>query len=233
MGLFPIMMNVIQFWLIDSIVKASVHGAPVALPTDAVDPDQEPLFRGSIDDDDEDDNHPHDIENPPVRPRSYSPLKDGRISPTEEENKSSTAISITPAASGSGTPKNVEDHALHPVVHAYPPSMGSTSSSPASSRPSSVSPPKRRRSPPPPLVLQPIAHAAQPALPKPDAPGLERDDGVEQVHDEKEWAAWDEEDNWADRVGEEDWTGKRLDARKAAVQETWTADEHPPTTQVS
>ena len=227
-------MNIIQFWLIDSIVKASAQSASVALPTHATDPDQEPLFRGSLDDDEDDTHsHPHDIENPPARSRSRSPSKDGRVSPSEEEPKSSAATSVTAAASGSGTgtPKNVDENSLHTVVHAYPPSMASTSSSPASSRPSSVSPPKRRRSPPPPLVLQP---QPQPAAPQPVAPDADRQEAVEHVHDEKEWAAWDENDDWADRVGEEDWTGKRLDARKAAVHETWTAEEqHPGTTRVS
>ena len=50
---------------------------------------------------------------------------------------------------------------------------------------------------------------------------------VEEVHDEKDWAAWDDAhgDDWADQVGQEDWTGRRIDARKAAVHNVWTADE--------
>ena len=47
MGLFPIIMNVLQFWLIDSIVKA--HAPPLALTDDSSqldtqDGDREPLF---------------------------------------------------------------------------------------------------------------------------------------------------------------------------------------------
>jgi hypothetical protein len=48
MGLFPIIMNVLQFWLIDSIVKA--HVPPLALTDDTSrlgvhDDDREPLFQ--------------------------------------------------------------------------------------------------------------------------------------------------------------------------------------------
>ena len=60
MGIFPIMMNILQFWLIDSIVKSS-PAASVALPT--VTPrssadgehehEHEPLFRASSDDEDD------------------------------------------------------------------------------------------------------------------------------------------------------------------------------------
>ena len=48
MGLFPIIMNILQFWLIDSIVKA--HSPPLALTDDSSrldtqDGDREPLFQ--------------------------------------------------------------------------------------------------------------------------------------------------------------------------------------------
>lgn len=74
MGLFPIIMNVVQFWLIDSIVKA--HTPPVALTDSssrlgAHDDDQEPLFQGDgSDEEDETVDEPrstpskHDVENP-------------------------------------------------------------------------------------------------------------------------------------------------------------------------
>lgn len=52
MGIFPIFMNIVQFWLIDSIVKAS--GTPVdpSRPRYSDAQDHEPLFRPSADDDD-------------------------------------------------------------------------------------------------------------------------------------------------------------------------------------
>ena len=222
-------MNIIQFWLIDSIVKASAHGS-VALPTDSPrpsdDPAAEPLFRGSTDDEDDDDTRPHDIENPPL-PRSRSQSKDSRAPSAPDENKSSLGASSTPTASGSGavTPKILDSDSLTASTHAYPPSLASTSTSPASSRQSSVSPPKRRRSPPPPLALQPIHHSIHDGLPQVDTSVSDAHPVEDVVHDEKEWAAWDEQDDWVDHVGEDDWTGKRIEARKDAVHNVWTSDE--------
>jgi len=62
MGLFPIFMNIIQFWLIDSIVKAGGF-AGIALPTDQADAaDREPLFRSSSDSGDDDDDDSADVD---------------------------------------------------------------------------------------------------------------------------------------------------------------------------
>ena len=72
MGLFPIIMNVLQFWLIDSIVKA--HAPPLALTDDASrlgvhDSDREPLFQADGSGEDETVDEPgstspkHDVEN--------------------------------------------------------------------------------------------------------------------------------------------------------------------------
>jgi len=66
MGLFPIFMNIIQFWVIDSIIKVGGLGAP---PDEPDEPDHEPLFN-SIDDPNEDEDEEdmsgeaakHDIE---------------------------------------------------------------------------------------------------------------------------------------------------------------------------
>jgi len=33
---------------------------------------------------------------------------------------------------------------------------------------------------------------------------------------------WTEGDDWADRVGEEDWTGKRMETRKGVVTDAWS-----------
>ena len=58
MGLFPIAMNIVQFWLIDTIVKGSSNYTPLALTSDSPrgssDSDREPLFQASDDDDNED-----------------------------------------------------------------------------------------------------------------------------------------------------------------------------------
>lgn len=220
-------MNILQFWLIDSIVKASAHSSSVALPSDSarnsLDPATEPLFRGSIDpDDDDEDGHHHDIENPRSIPRSRSASRDSKAVSPADEPKSSAATTATASGSGTVTPKIIDHSASPVVVHAYPPSLTSTASSPASSRPSSMSPPKRRRSPPPPLALRPIPHVTQLSLPQLDTSQSDRHTEVEEGHDEKVWAAWDDEhvDDWADRVGEEE----RVDARKAVVHDPWTED---------
>ena len=108
MGLFPIIMNVLQFWLIDSIVKA--HDPPLALTDDTSrlgvhDGDREPLFQADGSDEDETADGPgsaplkYDVENPEplaaetakivTHPRSLTP--DSRTFP-----------------SGSSTPLHVE-----------------------------------------------------------------------------------------------------------------------------
>jgi len=73
MGLFPIIMNVLQFWLIDSIVKA--HAPPLTLGDDssrlgAQGGDREPLFRADDSEEDETVDEPgstppkYDVESP-------------------------------------------------------------------------------------------------------------------------------------------------------------------------
>ena len=221
------MMNVIQFWLIDSIVKGSNNYAPLALasetPRGSMDPDSEPLFRAS-EDDDEDDGLParHDIENPAPRVRSISRSLSIERSPDVGEPKSVSSGTATAIPSGSTTPvtKPIDVSAS---THAYPPSTVAGSLSSASSSLSSVSFSKsRRRSPPPPLALKarkssyPDVEICRSAPPEEDV----RDD------DEK-WAAWGEEEDWAERVGEEDWTGRRLEARKGAVEDAWRDHTSP------
>lgn len=233
MGIFPIIMNIMQFWLIDSIVKASAHPASVALPSDSarnsLDADQEPLFRASMDDEDEDP-RPHDVENPPSPPRSRSVSRD-RLPLILEEPKSSNASSATASASGSVTPKVIDMGSNSVAMHAYPPSLASTSTSPRSSR----SPPSRgasrspqlkiyRRSPPPRLSLhprppQPFAFGSHEGSPLPQQPPRNHPRDLADDHDEK-WAAWDDADadDWA-RGGEgEDWAEQGIDTRKTGLQ---------------
>ncbi|KAL6309836.1 vacuolar membrane protein-domain-containing protein [Sparassis latifolia] len=244
MGLFPILMNILQFWLIDSIVKGS-HASSLALPTDtpraSLDPDNEPLFRADSDDDSDDDMR-HDIENP--RTRSLSRHRDDALDPaTADEPKSLSSETATIVGSGSNTPlpKSVEVPSTPIAVHAYPPSIASTSSTPASSLVSSVSSrtksmspkskPKRVRPMPPPILpLQALPSEPQaigdvlrdssvPLSGKP-SPGLALRD--EEIPNEKDWAAWEEngEDDWVERGPEEDWTGR--EAKRDAVNDAWT-----------
>ncbi|KAI5116617.1 hypothetical protein M0805_007788 [Coniferiporia weirii] len=155
MGLFPIVMNVLQFWLIDSIVKATAYQDSLRTSDSAsgLSTDREPLFSALPSDDDDDDgdggerpnlSQRYDIENPgPVRSRPQS--INSRKSSEEEQKYSSSRASSNETEEG-------EDS------HAYPPRASSSpSSSLASHRCSDIRPPtpKRRRSPPPPLQLEP------------------------------------------------------------------------------
>lgn len=223
MGIFPIFMNVLQFWLIDSIVKASANTSPLALPTDSarssLDPDNEPLFRGGSDDEDDDDGHParYDLENP--RPKSRSPSRSVRTLSPSTEHKSLASGSVTVVGSGSTTPTPKPIDTTRKAAHAYPPSLASASSSPVSSISSSSTSSSRgrgrRRSPPPPLALHDIP-VSQDVLPV----GDDHDD----EHNEKEWSAWgdEESEDWAERVGEEDWTGRRLEDKRYEVNNAWS-----------
>lgn len=62
MGVFPILMNVLQFWLIDSIVKASTLPPSTAPHSPLHGHEHEPLFQDPDSDEDEDDSRPDDIE---------------------------------------------------------------------------------------------------------------------------------------------------------------------------
>lgn len=235
MGIFPIIMNILQFWLIDSIVKASAHSASVALPSDSpresINEDEEPLFRASMDDED-DEPRPHDVENPPPQPRSRSISKDRRVSSIPDEPKSSTASSTTASGSGSLTPKAMDMGPEALAMHAYPPSLGSTSTSSSrssSSRGGSTSPrPQRsRRSPPPSLSFQPrspqpLAVKSYPESTLTSSP--HHPPGNDQ-HDEKEWASWGDDNDWTDRGDGEDWTEQRLDIKKTSVPNAWANHE--------
>lgn len=214
------MMNVVQFWLIDSIVKAQDHGSFVALPTEtprhSFDEDEELLFQAPSDD--EEDAHSlrsHDIENPPhVRSLSKSSsLREPKLPP-------SVGSTVT---SGSVTPQDIETGGAQSIpMHAYPPSRGASPSSVSSGLSSSR---RKRRSPPPPLSLSPrpspIPSPAKTVIPQAEQqnPAVEAHIGVE----DKEWAPWEdgEGDDWANKIGQEEWTGKRLEGMKGIVQDAW------------
>lgn len=137
MGIFPIAMNILQFWLIDSIVKAS--SGPVALEADVEEiatahPDREPLFNAPSDDEDDDDHHhrrlrrPGDLENQLDRHTDHSSLG----SPT----KSYATTGITTPDDDERKSLNYKPVTEEPVEsHSYPPSLSNsfTSGSPSSS----------------------------------------------------------------------------------------------------
>ncbi|KAJ7437115.1 vacuolar membrane protein-domain-containing protein [Mycena galericulata] len=224
MGIFPIIMNIVQFWLIDSIVKAS----GVALDADTPDPlDREPLFGAPDDDDDEIPNiHTQtDIESHPRRlSRSLSPSS-GR---SRSSDKLRTPLE--PKSSGSTTPSPSQ-----PIdMHAYPPSLASSASSASASSASPPHPPvlreatklkPKRRSPPSPIHIRTINRPAvnsprqtpktapvPPAAPAP-VPAPAPTAPVEDAWGE----SWDDNDDWANKVGEEDWTGRRMEEKKGVL----------------
>ncbi|KAF5333530.1 hypothetical protein D9611_002706 [Ephemerocybe angulata] len=129
MGIFPIAMNILQFWLIDSIVKAS---SGVALDPDTEDhtnPDREPLFNGSSDD--EDDDHHHrprnaDIENQISHRPSHSSME------THSRAKSYTTGITTPDDDEHKSLDKTTQDAAHDH-HSYPPSLSNSFTSASSS----------------------------------------------------------------------------------------------------
>ncbi|KAG6850644.1 hypothetical protein H0H93_010837 [Arthromyces matolae] len=194
MGIFPIIMNVLQFWLIDSIVKASTKS--VALEDNESHdgrPDREPLFNATSDDEDVDYRH-NDIERAPTRPRPHLPTPNLHVESTDSirDDYKSGANSI------------VEDSA----EHSYPPSLSTSYSSVASQPPrpakNLLKNAKRRAAPTPlnvqneypPAVNSPgFVAGSHPATPMPiaqDRPHVHTDDSNDA------WAeGWDDEEHWA------------------------------------
>lgn len=107
-------MNIMQFWLIDSIVKANEQSAPLALPDTALPQDREPLFRASESDNEDDDddspiNRKYDIENPKSRSHSRDI---GPTPPADLRALTPDPKSTSTSASGSATPMDVQNQDL-------------------------------------------------------------------------------------------------------------------------
>lgn len=214
MGIFPILMNIVQFWLIDSIVKASelVLQTDPQMQSNEDNQDREPLIGPHSHDDDEMDtrsNPPHDIENPLSSSQSGDATKVG----TPNELKSTS--------SGVTTPIGISDGGNSIVTHAYPPSISNTPSSRKSSmsHPTNM-PSNKSKQVPAPLHLQP-AHTL--ALNSPErtihsdpTPQLHRSISshlIEQIKRDSnmDWvSSWDDSDDWVNKVGEENRTEKRM-----------------------
>ncbi|KAF7352443.1 hypothetical protein MVEN_01209000 [Mycena venus] len=228
MGIFPIIMNILQFWLIDSIVKAS----GVALDLDTPDPlDREPLFHTPDEDDDDEtpnarhynhaqtdiESHPHPVNRP--------------LSPSSGRSRSSDKLRtpMEPKSSGSSSSSQPVD------IHAYPPSTASSASSVSSSPPQAQAPVLReatklkpkRRNPPSPITIRnnnrPAVNSPRPGpTPKSGktAPQVAAVPAPAPEPPKEEPDAWSESwetDDWADKVGEEDWTGRRLEEKKSVL----------------
>lgn len=156
MGIFPIIMNILQFWLIDSIVKASSSSdvLPTDSPRSSDAQDREPLFRETDNDEDE---TRFDIENPkPIFLRT--PTGDETIVASED---------AMGKYSGTTSPLTIPQSASSSTLasHDYPPTSDGSSSSH-----SSRSRLKYKRSPPPPLEFR-TSHL--PAINSPDPPRVQ------------------------------------------------------------
>ncbi|KAF8076750.1 vacuolar membrane protein-domain-containing protein [Lyophyllum atratum] len=217
MGIFPIIMNILQFWLIDSIVKAR---SMVSLDEDSSNvygsEDHEPLFRAPSDDEGDGDYRLPDAEG-------------GRPHPPERHKSVREEYASTGANSS-------ED----PGDHSYPPSLSrSTSSGSITPKPAKnlLKKAKRRAAPAPlslqnnnpPAVNSPGISAAQQALTHvplvPQPVPMQRAEAVDESADA--WAeTWDDSDDWANRVGEEEWTGRRNEQKKDTLQNAWDSTTH-------
>ena len=207
MGIFPIIMNVLQFWLIDSIVKASGNSS-VELDDNSpelyVPQDREPLFRVP-EDEDEDDYRPSDIENGRAR-QSSSTLG------YDSHNKYS--FNTVSAECNKHYPANTSEQ---PADHAYPPSLASSISSTQGAAPRRASSlGKPRRATPTPITIynprtpainshSPGTSPGRDALPQvplvPLAAQISRTPLL--LHpsgDDNAWAeTWEDSEEWADR----------------------------------
>lgn len=201
MGLFPIFMNVVQFWLIDSIVKASGN-AEIALPFNQPDSsDREPLFHSSDDDDDDDDARGVGDAITTAK-RDIEAQTQGQVRLLRRSTDSSHAY--PPRHNDSPT---LTSPTLHRGSLSPPPSLDSM-----------ISSRRHRPSPAPLLPRSPMA----PALNSPDPSS---DTGADADHRPKgDWQSWDCEGDWVERVGEEEWTGRRAEAKKGEVEGRWRGE---------
>jgi hypothetical protein len=199
MGLFPICMNVVQFWLIDSIVKAG-GSAGITLPIGPA--DREPLFHsssGSGDDDSDDDGADSDVIATPAERdiEAQGPARKHRRS-------------------------DDSSHTYPPSLNGSPPSASSVQRTSSSPPPASRSVASERRQRPPPL--QP-GSLMVPTVNSPDSSSqVSVGAGVAAPPPKEDWQAWDGDDDWVERVGEEEWTGRRAEATKSEVDGIWRDD---------
>ncbi|KAG8971541.1 hypothetical protein FRB90_010472, partial [Tulasnella sp. 427] len=144
MGIYPIIMNILQFWLIDSIVKASAFLDSLEAERAAASAaDYEPLRRDSDEEEEVESRRPqpYDLE---------TPSKAGSTSRSASRRDSTVSTSSVPKSirstrqRSSSRPKTVGPSSIN--VHDYPPSrQGSPLPSPKSASFRSL----RKRSPPP------------------------------------------------------------------------------------
>ncbi|KAH0840246.1 vacuolar membrane protein-domain-containing protein [Lanmaoa asiatica] len=186
MGIFPVIMNVLQFWLIDSIVKASTISTPIAslcliLLTMTT------MF------------HPRDIETGPRSSTSRTTSEGDFKTLVDMENDKTKSL-----ASGSSSPMTLPRTPVV-VAHDYPPNNAGSVSSHGSTR----SRHKYKRSPSSLLDL-PIAYSAPAVNPLDSTRNFSRqallskslDSGESTTGDVSQFDAW-EKNGWEERGGGE------------------------------
>lgn len=231
-------MNIVQFWLIDSIVKAS-NGLSLDVNSPSMDDTEhrEPLFNAPSDDEDDDAYKSGDVENQ-RRPQHSSSSLDAQLT----RDFSSDADEHKSIPSTSSSAPNDE--------HSYPPSLSSSITSTTSSsndHPKGIKPAKNlmkkpRRGPPAPLFIKPVRHPvinspqvsvqSSPSTPaqqaidvRPPAIAKPRNTQADPI----QWTeSWDDADDWATRVGEEEWTTRRLKDRRQVVNGVWETNGTTP-----
>ncbi|KAN0140526.1 vacuolar membrane domain containing protein [Lactarius tabidus] len=182
MGLFPIFMNIIQFWVIDSIIKVGGVGGlstPSEEPDEAA--DHEPLFNDHDSDEEEEDGD-----------------DSGEAAKHDVEAQATTATQRLRHSADS--------------THTYPPSLpGSPTATPATISYSNVSPPplsrslplvQRRRSPPAPR------HSLSTVVPGLSLHSSRASESAG-ARMKEDWQAWDREEDWTEHAGEEDLMGRQ------------------------
>lgn len=123
MGIFPIIMNVLQFWLIDSIVKADNQTSPFTLPPSTISQDQEPLFRTSVSDDGDDgilSQSKADIEDPQTCMESQDPDPALVVKSTTVESKTSSTSSTSTTPLPRFRLTTLPPRSRHPNLHLSP-----------------------------------------------------------------------------------------------------------------
>jgi len=228
MGIFPIIMNILQFWLIDSIVKASnaiaLDGNSSSNLGDSE--HHEPLFNVPSDDEDDGAYKPGDLENQSRnRPSSFS-LDDQRGKSSNVDEYKSSSASTT-----------YDDHS-------YPPSLSSSMAFVAPSGNDHVKTiktaknlmKKQRRERPPPLLIEPAGRptidssrviAPLTVVPGPKPPERQSVEAFPPTMAQQRstqgattvWTdSWDDAEDWAAHTGEGEQTGRRLEDKRQVLK---------------
>jgi hypothetical protein len=203
-------MNVVQFWLIDSIVKAG-GTAGIALPSSQSDSsDYEPLYRSSVDSDDGGDDDDDDT-------RGDS---DAMATPAKRDIEAQAQGQVELLR------RSTDSSHTYPPRHNDSPTLTATAPAPIIHR-ASLSPPsmlsvRRHRPLPPPLLP---SSPMVPAVNSPDPSSETGRAGADADPRPKEdWQSWDGEGDWVDRVGEEEWAERQAEGKKGEVERIWRGE---------